>query len=392
MKELIWDPSEATATACFEQQAKYGRFVGTTFVARDMISIVDALDQGPKLNYWGASYGTVLGQVFASMFPERVGRVMLEGNLPAEDYARTTWISGARDGDRSLYKVYEECVDAGPELCALADYAGDNTTADDLRTAVNEAIEDKLRENTEGKEFGASAVSLAKYYLIQQLYGVAGYDGAVERLTHILTGNWTAAVTPVPSMLINEWNQASHALQAIACSDSSFRAENLEDLYSMYRAHVEQSQFSDAILTARLNCARWRFEAAEKIDLNALRNIKTSSPVLVVNSRWDPVTSLSAAWEVSSQLRNSRVITHHGVGVSFTYLSQAYLHSTRARMKTNHSTVSQHSFRSHVSNCTNNAVREYFDEGKMPELGLTCEPEMNAFEYVAWLTKQASGQ
>jgi len=65
-----------------------GPHMTTATVARDMVSILDAFqasEDGQKcgdsglLNYWGISYGTVIGQTFASMFPERVGRVVLDG-------------------------------------------------------------------------------------------------------------------------------------------------------------------------------------------------------------------------------------------------------------------------------------------------------------------------
>lgn len=88
----------------------------TAAVCRDMVEIVDRLDelrkkqiaslrrrrgvdkhraraegtpesdQAPRLQYLGLSYGTLLGNTFASMFPGRVGRIVLDGNVDAEDY------------------------------------------------------------------------------------------------------------------------------------------------------------------------------------------------------------------------------------------------------------------------------------------------------------------
>lgn len=112
-------------------------FVGTPSVARDMVEMVDKIDElrkrdaaarkqneggeateaqdadnmreelkkrsthkrrpaelhdepgdVPRIQYIGFSYGTILGNYFASMFPGRVGRLILDGICNADDYAK----------------------------------------------------------------------------------------------------------------------------------------------------------------------------------------------------------------------------------------------------------------------------------------------------------------
>lgn len=53
------------------------RYVSTYHHAHDMLSIMKALGE-TTVNYWGTSWGTVLGNYFATLFPERVGRMVLE--------------------------------------------------------------------------------------------------------------------------------------------------------------------------------------------------------------------------------------------------------------------------------------------------------------------------
>lgn len=85
-------------------------YVGTASVARDMLLMVDELEKLhvkekrsgkgeaqktlakgneeklPRLQYFGTSYGTMLGNTFVSMFPGRVKRMILDGNVVPEDY------------------------------------------------------------------------------------------------------------------------------------------------------------------------------------------------------------------------------------------------------------------------------------------------------------------
>ncbi|KAL9561265.1 hypothetical protein ACKAV7_014620 [Fusarium commune] len=364
IRTTVWKAAESLAEACYKDQEEHGRFISTPFTARDMISIVDALDQGPKINYWGTSYGTVLGQVFGSMFPDRIGRMLLDGNMPADDYATTTWISSSRDTERALMNLFNECVEAGPESCSLAEYSGKDTTGRDLMTAVN-----KLFDGLIGKSFpeepsvtGDFVVAKMKAIIGSFLFSPKQFPQAIERILYALSGNWTGALTPPPAAIVSEWNAGgAFAVLGISCSDSSFRAETPDDLYSIYRAHLAQGSFADGRLSDQLYCSRWRFDAAEKINTNELRNVKTSFPVLFLNGIYDPVTPVSNVWEVSARFRDSRVLIYEGAG---------------------------HGFTTHPSNCTNEAVRKYFDDGKLPEVGTTCKPNMSGYDYIEYVNEQ----
>lgn len=91
-------------------------FTSTASVARDMLRMVDEIDKlhqkqlrelgegssghsigaqeplsfskaaVPRLQYYGTSYGTVLGNTFLSMFPGRVKRMILDGNVVGEEW------------------------------------------------------------------------------------------------------------------------------------------------------------------------------------------------------------------------------------------------------------------------------------------------------------------
>ncbi|MFJ9737581.1 alpha/beta fold hydrolase [Streptomyces sp. NPDC101166] len=69
--------AEDFAAACGK---KYGRllpYIDTLSAVRDMDAVRDALG-APKLNYFGYSYGTYLGAVYAKLYPQRVRRLVLD--------------------------------------------------------------------------------------------------------------------------------------------------------------------------------------------------------------------------------------------------------------------------------------------------------------------------
>ena len=73
----------------------------------------------PKLNYLGISYGTFLGATYANLFPRRVGRMVLDGNVPPE-----AWTNGGRPNPRlSTYlrmgsdKAAAKALDAFLRIC-----------------------------------------------------------------------------------------------------------------------------------------------------------------------------------------------------------------------------------------------------------------------------------
>lgn len=82
----LWANTGAFADACKEKAGDEGELVGTAFVARDMMRIVDALDEDGKLRYWGFSYGTVLGATAAAMYPDRIDKMVLDGVANPKSY------------------------------------------------------------------------------------------------------------------------------------------------------------------------------------------------------------------------------------------------------------------------------------------------------------------
>lgn len=84
------DHARTDAERCATNAGRKLRHFTTANTARDMDRIRTALG-AKKISYWGQSYGTYLGTVYASLFPERADRVVLEGNVdPTKVWANAT--------------------------------------------------------------------------------------------------------------------------------------------------------------------------------------------------------------------------------------------------------------------------------------------------------------
>jgi pimeloyl-ACP methyl ester carboxylesterase len=128
----LWSMSRADGGSCTLPPEDGGpdikKYVTTASVASDMVSLVEAhgewrerearkelqaLDTQAivpqalqhksgkeKIQYWGFSYGTYLGMTFASMFPDRVHRLIADGVVDPVDYAKALWYDNLVDSVR----------------------------------------------------------------------------------------------------------------------------------------------------------------------------------------------------------------------------------------------------------------------------------------------------
>jgi pimeloyl-ACP methyl ester carboxylesterase len=76
-EQVLINRAKTYATDCQQQSGWLLPYLTTADVARDVDSIRVALHQ-TKINYYAFSYGTYLGEVYATLFPSRVRRMVLD--------------------------------------------------------------------------------------------------------------------------------------------------------------------------------------------------------------------------------------------------------------------------------------------------------------------------
>jgi pimeloyl-ACP methyl ester carboxylesterase len=123
------------------------RYASTMAVVQDMIHFTElqATLNGEKAEealvyYYGVSYGTVIGQTLANLFPERVGRIVLDSNVNAENFYKGIDETAISDTDKGMIYFFNVCAEAGEKKCA---FARNSSNAEELENRFN-ALLDKL--------------------------------------------------------------------------------------------------------------------------------------------------------------------------------------------------------------------------------------------------------
>ncbi|ROW04899.1 hypothetical protein VMCG_04901 [Cytospora schulzeri] len=108
--------------ACYDTMGEHAKYINTPQTAADMNSILDSIGQKDMV-YWGFSYGTIRGQTYATMYPQRSKRVIIDGVGNVQKwYGRLDheqeWCI---DSENALHGFFGECINAGPDNCPLAE-------------------------------------------------------------------------------------------------------------------------------------------------------------------------------------------------------------------------------------------------------------------------------
>ncbi|KAG5991822.1 hypothetical protein E4U52_003298 [Claviceps spartinae] len=352
----------------------------------------------PRLQYYGTSYGTVLGNTFLSMFPGRVKRMILDGVVIADNWVLGDWEESAVDTHHAINYFYKTCFQAGTR-CALRNESDSSWHAVQQRidALVNRLDEDPVPGATvDGPEVvidGSDILDL----IFGQLYSPLDFfESLSSTLAQAVGGNYTQLLTElVPPMSDNDAkhdntshdanNDTDSAVDAIlraytwmaetfssvACGDTP----NLGHYplshwqHKLQKIHERYPRLGVLIAEQTLKCAGWQSHPKDRFagpfrspsppsvpdshdDDN--NDGRPSAPLLLLSTLYDPITPLDSARAVARSHPKSRVLVQNSVG-----------HCTLLASP---------------SRCTRRAMQAYMANGTMPDEGLVCEGDCVPFK------------
>ncbi|MEU5465355.1 alpha/beta hydrolase [Streptomyces althioticus] len=328
------------ADACERESGRVLPHVGTEDAARDM-DLLRHLLGDDKLHYFGISYGTELGGVYAHLFPQHVGRAVLDGVVdPTLDQMEGA-LAQAGGFQLAFDHFAQWCVDTG---CALGDTPEEITR---LVMELEETLDDEPLSVDGERVFTGSQLIDA---VVQALYLETAWP-ALEVGLQLLAADEGGTLLGLADALggrhADGWSDRQDARTAITCADRSDRY-TVDDVLERAAAFKKASPlFGDTMVWGALECTDWpvRGKAAHP-DVSA----PGAPPILLVGNTGDPATPYEGAARMAERLGK-------GVGVELTYEGEG------------------HGAYDSGSTCVRKAVNAYLLDGTVPAAGTVCERE-----------------
>ncbi|GLW44622.1 peptidase [Streptomyces sp. NBRC 14336] len=337
--ELLDNTKEFNA-ACEKNSGKILPEVRTTDAARDMDLMRQVLGDD-KLYYFGISYGTELGGVYAHLFPKRVGRAVFDAVVDPTQTPEQGSLGQARGFQRALDNFAEDCT-SKVEDCPIGD------TAQDVKDRIAKLLADLDRKPLPGIFPRDLTQTAATNGIAQALYSQDFWEYLTQALEQAYDGDGRILMLLSDSMNgrneNGEYSNITAANVAINCADDKprYTPEFVESKLPQFRA--ASPLFGDYLAWGMLSCTDWAVPgAADHPDVSA----PGAAPILVVGNTGDPATPYEGARKMVRALGE-------GVGVELTYKGQG------------------HGAYDSGNRCVQSAVNGYLLEGKVPPAGTVC--------------------
>ncbi|KAJ3100507.1 hypothetical protein HDU97_002189 [Phlyctochytrium planicorne] len=293
-------------------EGEYVKYLSTASVARDMDVVREALGED-VLNFYGGSYGSFLGLTYVNMFPDRVGRMIVDGIV--DPVAQTTnffdrFKKSVVDMDELFVIFCDECIKAGPacqlsKLTSLYLAEPKSTPGKQLAASIEKATEAFTSLPALNAFFpGVVKSSDLHRFFYNMLYRPSRWPVVFNILADLFirksADSFRDELFSPPDFCSAEDQSGSNGIFAVNCVDG-------EDLNALSLDAVKDGALKMNLLWfARrvplvfgLYCWKWERPVERYVGPwdNRLKN-----KMLIISSRVDPVTPLSAAKLVHSML------------------------------------------------------------------------------------------
>ncbi len=306
------EDAAALAAACEQNTGELLGHIDARTTARDL-DLMRSLLGDEQLNYLGFSYGTVFGGQYAELFPERVGRLVLDGatdpTLP-QSTVFTTQMAGFEGAYRAFL---DYCLET-----AGCPFEGDTDDAAAQSSALFAEVDARALTADDGRQLTSPTLGTALAY---PLYDEASWDALAEMLTDLRAGDPELAFE-----FADAYNgrlpdgsyegNSTEVYTAALCVDGVY-SDDLAGTRATLTA-IEQAApitgkylaYSDWVLIDTA-CQAW---PADPVLSPGPVTADGAAPILVLGTTNDPATPYAWGRALAEQLDSGVLITRNGEG------------------------------------------------------------------------------
>ena len=349
-QQQAWERTTARFDArCAKSDSALLAHDSTEDSARDMDVLRQAVGD-PVLNYYGESYGTGLGAIYANLFPTRTGHMVFDGNIDPREWTQHGGLPGhlrARtdvSDAHTMAAFLSFCGRTSTSACAFSAGTPARTTAkwDQLLSRLLRhpaAVGNPLRVFTyadvvaEFPEYQVSSWPFDAAFL-QQLWVNWGH--------RIPRG--TPRFQPFAGVRLEQ-------IISTACSDVPSPRNPAAYVKAARVATARSGAFGPLFAWQYEPCARWPRQAATDRFAGPW-NAPTASTILLIGNTTDPATPYRDSVIMEQDLAHARLLTVHGWG---------------------------HTEITNPSTCAAGYVTSYLLTGALPPAGTVCQQDAVPF-------------
>ncbi|MFG2348386.1 alpha/beta hydrolase [Streptomyces phaeochromogenes] len=339
-QKTLLDNTKGFNAACEKNSGETLPHVRTTDAARDMDLMRQVLGDD-ELHYFGISYGTELGGVYAHLFPKKVGRAVFDAVVDPTQNSEQGSLGQAKGFQLALDNFAEDCT-SKTEDCPLGD------SAQDVKDRIAKLLTDLDSKPIPGVFPRQLTQTAATSGIAQSLYSKDFWEYLTEGLQQAYDGDGRVLMLLADSMngrnQDGEYSNIAAANVSINCADDKPRYTTADVQAKLPEFREASPLFGDYLAWGLVGCTDWAVAgAADHPDVSA----PGSAPILVVGNTGDPATPYEGARKMVDSLGK-------GVGVELTYKGQG------------------HGSYDSGNKCVRDAVNGYLLNGKVPPTGQVC--------------------